>query len=128
MTTEQKHTPGPWHMIAKELNEGAVGSVDKHGNLNGVICERPHKSKWPHPGTSGLGHITPEDMMVANDRLIAAAPDLLAALENLYAWAEQWKDRVRYKRSREYCATMDEAKAAIAKAMWRSISMVKGGE
>lgn len=63
-----QHTPGPWHI------DGCVTGDDVKNNIyaaNGdrvaVVCEYGPQSEMPHA-------------QQANTRLIAAAPDLLAAL------------------------------------------------
>lgn len=69
-----KHTPGPW-AYTKSVNFG-------HESFN-IHQEdgAPYTPYMSDVGTTELG----EDMEIqeANARLIAAAPDLLAALENL---------------------------------------------
>jgi len=65
-----KHTPGPWQILDPsgdpfESNTRKVIASGKHG---GLICDA--SVHWYDPVTAR-----------ANARLIAAAPDLLAALE-----------------------------------------------
>jgi hypothetical protein len=78
-----KHTKGPW---SYRLDDSDVWAGDVR------VCRKPHNvsaydKEWQ-----------------ANARLIAAAPDLLAALEDLLDQSEEsWRDR-------------DQARAAIAKA------------
>ena len=70
MTTETtKHTPGPWGLALGELMGASVTAE----NGDRIIAE----VVYPYE-TTGWG---PEDE--ANARLLAAAPDLLAALEEL---------------------------------------------
>jgi len=47
---------------------------------------------------------------------------LWEALDDLYRWADQWKDKVRYKRSTEYCEAMDRAEKALAAIKPRKVS------
>ena len=66
MTT--KHTPGPWHVKPNSIGGPTVGPEDA------VVADirtygGPHVGGQQHPQT------------VANARLIAAAPDLLEALQ-----------------------------------------------
>lgn len=63
MTTESKHTPGPWTVGVDEQDHGRPYVKDAEGY---VVCALIFE-----PGTG-----EPE----ANARLIAAAPDLLEAL------------------------------------------------
>ena len=75
-----KHTPGPW--TAREPNGPGMG--------------------W-RVGPAWLGEAPWSEETSANARLIAAAPDMLAALELLLPYLED-------------CRMDSEARAAIAKA------------
>ena len=89
-----KYTPGPW--TADSLNCVWRGGPD----INGVLVANCNNSKMPtaaHP-----------EQATANARLIAAAPDLLAALQELVA--EEDGD---FHNSTE---GFNMARAAIAKA------------
>jgi hypothetical protein len=97
---EVKHTPGPW--IEKEWTE--------------CLTIFPHKGNEDEPGYPlATVHKDPKhgftaDRARANARLIAAAPDLLAALENLLNPIEKgWKVD-------DMTVRIEEARAAIAKA------------
>ncbi|OAD17155.1 hypothetical protein [Achromobacter insolitus] len=108
MTTE--HTPGPWRIVDREVMED--GSVYPCHILGGSadfqVCtlESPQIAKLgveqPHrfPGLNGV--------LGPNARLIAAAPELLAALEGLYEVAIIDNDK-------DY-ARVTNAAAVIAKA------------
>lgn len=72
MTTQQTHTPGPW-TTNKKCPTMVEAVADGQGVNLIVDCNDPDGFR-----TRG------EDM--ANARLIAAAPDLLAALEEIAAW------------------------------------------
>ena len=84
--TNTQHTPGPWHV---DINgEGAITAPD------GALIARLHNASR-------------DDLREANARLIAAAPDLLAALQ---AVADYWAGG-------DVPAEIDAAmRAAIAKA------------
>jgi len=74
-----KHTPGPWRFSIDDTGGEFTGwpSVDAAEELDTTIVHRAgfHQRHWNwHPGL-------PETL--ANARLIAAAPDLLAALKGL---------------------------------------------
>lgn len=89
--SEITHTPGPWKLYPDDENGQAVVG-GQHTEI--ATC-------WHHC----LGSI--EKQMRANARLIAAAPDLLNALENLtIAIGMGW----------DLDGVVDQAAAAIAKA------------
>lgn len=64
--THSKHTPGPWM-----LNEGATGDLFISGADNTYVCE--------------IG-APEEDSVLPDAHLIAAAPDLLALLQEIGQW------------------------------------------
>jgi hypothetical protein len=69
----QKHTPGPW-AVETNLNEyGSPLNVNKDAATTIASCD----------GDSGVGDSKEAE---ANARLIAAAPDLLAALRRAVPW------------------------------------------
>jgi len=88
------HTPGPWE-------------VDSHGIVRDI-----HRKPIKHASAFIEGAYYDNDATeesTANANLIAAAPDLLAALESLVGAVDP------------YCMTnLDDAKAAIAKAKGES--------
>ena len=67
---ETKHAPGPWH-----LNERFDVIADLSGGWNGIIICSLVEARFCDPPSVALH----KDVVVANGRLIAAAPDLLAA-------------------------------------------------
>ena len=83
-----KHTPGPWSMLTSSAGHHAVFASDQHGSQMIAGCHRKD----------------PDDSVyLANAVLIAAAPDLLTALQVLvYGGLNK--------------SHFDAAKAAIAKA------------
>lgn len=88
------HTPGPWQIdYGKKYPRGVsrVNRTDALGGINSIV-------RWNGIGmpSSVEGH--------ANARLIAAAPELLAALKAVVAIADRRTDE------------FDAARAAIAKA------------
>ena len=103
MSDKTKHTPGPWEIKPEESNRNyirirgsLVGELYKIANvpLPDYDCERDAKE------------------CRANTRLIAAAPDLLEALQNLVDQCEQepgWHQ----------APAIQSARAAIAKAEGR---------
>ena len=91
--TQTTHTPGPWslRMTGWQTNPAAIYSPRRPG---AVACIPARTS-------------VPLDEQSANARLIAAAPDLLAALQ----WAVETADTEQYEAD-WYAA----ARVAIAKA------------
>lgn len=91
MTTETKHTPGPWR--AKQYGKYGEWKVLQADELRHHICT----------DIRGL-----DGMDEANARLIAAAPTLLEALQELLTYLGDWDDPTH-----ETCV---KARAAIARA------------
>ena len=115
-TNEAKHTPGPWE-IRMVTNWCGIARVGYHPHAD--VCSAKTKDE---PWTE-----TDE----ANARLIAAAPDLLAALVRLeevgriayagsYCGPQEWPEQDRGKMRQEYCRAAEQANAAIAKARGES--------
>ena len=104
MTT--KFTPGPWHVKPNSIGGPAVGPEEA------VVADirtygGPHVGGQQHPQTA------------ANARLIAAAPDLLEALQEMVAGdAEAIEDakRLGVPFPDEMLAAYHKARAAIARA------------
>lgn len=89
-----KHTPGPWFF-------------DQHGHVYGTSEAQPIDG---FPGGKTILHphvCTPR--CIANARLIAAAPELLGALETLV-------EHFEYYMGDNECRPLENARAAIAKA------------
>lgn len=99
-----EHTPGPWrfdqdwHRIPTILGaDGAhVATVEKDNFIHG---------KFP-----GIGHTEPKPERDANARLIAAAPELLAALSGLLSDLDN-PDLIDIRDE-----TIAQARAVVAKA------------
>ena len=92
MTTNDPHTPGPWRIgTAPPNGEQAIGTI--RGMMVAVA-------------TTGVGM---EKETLANARLIAAAPELLDALQGML---EVFGDEFGIGSSE----TCDAARAAVAKA------------
>ena len=97
-----KHTPGPWGAI--KLNSAPLGAWAV--NAPGYCGKAPLVCALEHSKSGPILHAESE----ANARLIAAAPDLLATLQELRESANYWS---------EYdvpLGIVDRIKAAIAKA------------
>jgi len=93
-----KHTPGPWTFVPDDREDGILGVVWGEG--------------WPIAEI--YSDILDPEEAEADTRLIAAAPELLAALQGLYA------DQVDYLTLNNLGGMdnhwMKAARAAIAKA------------
>jgi hypothetical protein len=103
MTTT--HTPGPWHVVRDDGGESCW--LIRYADPDGLAS---HVARL-YPGALCPEHGTVE----ANARLIAAAPDLLAALDAWYTWyVEQpaFQDGEDPMPMQTFCA----ARAALAKA------------
>jgi hypothetical protein len=79
MEMEAKHTPGPW-----KVHKGFT-SV---GPYNKGLMIGPNQRALAH-AIGEFEKADPGDEARANARLIAAAPDLLAALRNLTIWRDK---------------------------------------
>ena len=100
---EKTHTPGPWYIREQD-------DIDAEGNgYVWAVKGESHGSYIQNPG-----HANSE----ANARLMAAAPELLAALEDMAAWEESLRGRIDAEASivESFTVAGDTARAAIAKA------------
>ena len=93
--SEHKHTPGPW----AEWNP--LGSSDKWRFIKGIGSEDEPL------GDAFVCQVWNNEKREANFKLIAAAPELLAALEVAVEY---------FDRNDIDCIAHDDAKAAIKKA------------
>jgi hypothetical protein len=89
-----KHTPGPWQHYDFGTGRQPVGpyilavTVDPHGEVGPIrgytvccgVTGTGASTYWPAQGVGGR----PDEECRANARLIAAAPDLLAALRECH--------------------------------------------
>ena len=95
-----KHTPGPWEAVIQPGCHAVIASLS--GGPKAVAI---------------IGNNTPDDgnepMRFANARLIAGAPDLLAALQRIVAVLDK---QVASPRLAERASPLAQAKAAISKA------------
>ena len=96
--SEAKHTPGPWEFGPSHSSTG----------LAGQLVVRP-AGEFPHgEWVADVGSMY-DDHREANARLIAAAPDLLAALQKVVNHADAGTAAILDR-------LVEEARAAIAKA------------
>ena len=95
-----KHTPGPWEAVIQPGCHAVIASLS--GGPKAVAI---------------IGNNTPDDgnepMRFANARLIAGAPDLLAALQRIVAVLDK---QVASPHLAERASPLAQAKAAIARA------------
>ena len=80
MEATMKHTPGPWRIFPPEH----MCTVTAEGEMSDVVICRT----WSPDHVASYVGFT-RDECLANAHLIAAAPDLLAALERLHAIASE---------------------------------------
>ena len=76
-----KHTPGPWHVFDNREDKSFPRN---DAGLIGVGSKRDSDVAHCH----GFHGARPVEETLANCKLIAAAPELLVALQNLLAFAE----------------------------------------
>lgn len=95
---ETKHTPGPWR-------QDSLGGTSIWAEPRGGACIADCEAD----SFSGRTQSRPLDERVANARLIAAAPELLAV-------AQYVVDRAEWQRWDEKDALLVMVRAAIAKA------------
>ncbi|MCY1299991.1 hypothetical protein D9M71_67300 [compost metagenome] len=104
-----KHTPGPWEVVGQHVYT-KLGAVNAHGSKASesdgwniaTICP------WACTNADDEDEDMPVTEVMANAALIAAAPDLLEALEAVVRVADRATDE------------FDMARAAIAKARGKS--------
>jgi hypothetical protein len=105
MKMNAQHTPGPWRATAW----GETISIDSpHGNYSGI-------ARLNFSGNADYG--IPPQLETANARLIAAAPDMLEALESLFEeCAMVHKHWGEGNNTEKAAAAISKAQAAIRKA------------
>lgn len=107
--TNAKHTPGPWTYEGDHTHRQF--NIRMLGHLIGTRDEAKHictVNNLPPHVLANRDAVTAE----ANARLIAAAPELLAALESAQAWIA----RAGYTDRDKWQSVQEQARAAIAKA------------
>ena len=100
-----KHTPGPWHFFTRKDADGYKERVIAKDFDNGETC------------SLAVIHHCREDE--ANARLIAAAPELLEALELAKMGLEAAIEKCRANNDSNflgYALTLDKVNLSIAKA------------
>ncbi|RUV07976.1 hypothetical protein EOA79_02490 [Mesorhizobium sp. M1A.F.Ca.IN.020.03.2.1] len=120
--SEAKHTPGPWGYVPGHEHHGPYVTSD----FGSTICDLYTMSNPSSMSVRNGGDSRPlpflAEMAEPNARLIAAAPDMLAALKALCdADASYWGEeiRIRCPGHGEAIKRMRVAREAIAKAEGR---------
>lgn len=124
--SDVKHTPGPWQVLAGEPGDRSSRTIVALTPYRKIASVRVDGAVQPLPCEE------------ADARLIAAAPDLLAALEECRLWlgsdepmptAKMWElgaivraaiTKAKGRADAEEPTTVQEARAAIAKAEGRA--------
>lgn len=111
-----KHTPGPW-----EIGRPAFGEQHIYVSSGHTVRGEPVKSGRQHicvlPYEGKRGAVAYHEMFNANARLIAAAPDLLAALKDTHALLQATLLIINDPEARSIAKQqLDSNRAAIAKA------------
>jgi hypothetical protein len=107
---EIRHTPGPW-MVNRDA-EYCGSRID--GPDGRAVAHATQRD--PHPT---IGHGISQEQAEINGRLIAAAPDLLEALQYALPYLEACVPNPRNGVNADYSTDtncVDRARAAIAKA------------
>ena len=102
---KRKHTPGPWIYQPGDM-DGDIFIESENEDRSGVLVAKVENDG---PRAKEADGYIPEKMALANAALIAAAPDLLAALEFC-------ADALNTEAGGLYKAHIEQARAAIAKA------------
>ena len=95
----EKHTPGPWVVVSDSIYRDKDGPTHRRIATVAIYGDRDRKAQ-------------------ANARLIAAAPELQAALEGVMKW---WQG------TPQFAAGEDEMPAAVFDAARAALSKAKGG-
>ena len=119
-----KHTPGPWAVTSVSMNTGNI-SVG-HRDLRIVIAEVTNAASFGDMMAGAMkrggGGFEQDDChtQLANARLIAAAPDLLEALQHLSSVYEHIWVKMSDGEMAIVKGAWEAAELAIAKAEGRS--------
>jgi hypothetical protein len=97
-----EHTPAPWHVRTNPIRDDEPRDVVNTSQLIAEVREFYSAGERE-----------------ANARLIAAAPELLEALQ----WALEWMPKPSYQSDPEYGYHHKDARDAIAKALGQQVNI-----
>ena len=115
--TQAKHTPGPWHVEPNESTLGADMAICSADN-DWIVAVIPHDPDIQTTNDPDGDSVVWHDADHANACLIAAAPEMLAALDDALFALEC---AINLKGLRSLIPSAEKARAAIAKAKGHSI-------
>jgi hypothetical protein len=108
---EAKHTPGPWIQVFRADNKTMQRYIVNETGVTGFpVYIATVESETDHPRNS---YRAPGLEAEANARLLAAAPELLEALEHMVA-VSNWATTIQSEE--QYDEMIASAEAAIRKA------------
>lgn len=114
-----KHTPGPWFVMAPNVN----GEID----ITAPDTDAPADDPWQVATVAGsCGY--PSDQSPANARLIAAAPELLEWGAELLTLLDDYMQVTSLTANLRYAVALGEFRKAIARAEGRQSTSMEGGE
>ncbi|MGQ2942951.1 MAG: hypothetical protein ACT6Q7_03000 [Blastomonas fulva] len=120
MNTAAQHTPGPYEVQPLQSSHGADIAIVAPAN-GFVVAIIPHDPDIQTADDVDCDTVVRHPQDMANAQLLAAAPELLAALERAVAEIEAWRRGLNV-RNMNKCkvgatfADMPSIRAAIAKA------------
>jgi hypothetical protein len=113
MTIRTSHTPGPW--TASLADAGGFSHIN--APTWGALAKVPVMLEQEPP--KPLARLVKSEEGEANARVIAAAPELLEALQHFFTWhAENFED-FDDETNKQLLCLANEAETAIAKAEGR---------
>lgn len=110
MSTAHNFTPGPW----------TFSKDDQYGDVRFYVAQQndaPYTPNYSDIATLIAETVSSERKSIqeANACLIAAAPELLAALKQVMKWIDNWS--TEFSNDPDWPSDRDAARAALAKAV-----------
>ena len=112
--TKAEPTPGPWFVDGFH----SIGA-DGYGAIAEMVGPEGEDGYYYSPSYNGGG--THSDVMAANSRLIAAAPDLLRIVTALEGWLDE-----AGALPEPSTLMHDSDEQTVADAIWRAMESVRG--